>query len=320
MFIRRFSKLVTALVIMSMACASSGFTAEVVDKVLVVVNDEVITQREFDRAFLPIKQSYEANLQGEDLQKQLDQVRKAFLDQLVNTKIAISMAKKAKVEIDETELKDRIDKVRSYYGSESAFLEALDEKGTNLSEFTKEIREQMMAQEVVDKEVASKIVITPGEVSDLYDKNKEKMVSPHRVKVRGIMVRKGEAEDDEAKKKIEDIQNKLNKGEAFSDLAKKHSEGPYAQNGGEMGYVVQGQLLQEMDQAIFNTDKGKDTGIVETRIGYHIFMIEDIEEPRNLELAEVSEFLKGQLFRRKFEEELVKWLEEKRKNAYISFK
>jgi parvulin-like peptidyl-prolyl isomerase len=84
--------------------------------------------------------------------------------------------------------------------------------------------------------------------------------------------------------------------------------------------VVKGQLLEEMDEVVFTAKKGSTTDAVETRIGYHIFLVEDIEEPRNLDLGEVSDFLKGQLFRKKFEENLMKWLEDKRKNAYISFK
>ena len=87
-----------------------------------------------------------------------------------------------------------------------------------------------------------------------------------------------------------------------------------------MGFVAQGQLLPEMDAVIFKTEKGKITEVVETQMGYHIFKIEEIEESRPLKLEEVSDFLKGQIFRQKFEESLMKWIEEKRKNAYIAYK
>jgi len=314
-------KVVCVVIGVSLFFAVNGLAAGVVDKVLVVVNDEVITQREFDRAFLPIKQSYEANFKGEELKRRLEEVRKALMNQLINTKLSISLARKDKVEIDEAELQSRVDTIRSYYGSEDVFLQALGEKGTNLTEFTKEIKEQMMAQGIVEKEVAAKIVITPAEVSDLYEKNKERLVSPRRVKVRGIMVRKGEdIPEEEARGKIEKVNAEIKKKKDFSELAKKYSEGPYAQDGGDMGYLVQGQLLKEMDEAIFNAEKGKSTDVLETKIGYHVFMIDDIEEPRNLKLEEVSDFLHEQLFRKKFEEDLLKWLEEKRKNAYIAYK
>ncbi|MCK4851669.1 MAG: peptidylprolyl isomerase [Candidatus Omnitrophica bacterium] len=300
-------------------CAGSGFSAQVVDRVIVVINDQVITQREFNRAFLPIKKSYEANLEGEELQNRLEETKKALLEQLINTKLAVSLAKKEKVEIDETGLWKRINKIKSYYSSEDAFLQALAEKGTNLTEFKKEIREQMMAQEIVDREVASGIVIMPAEISEFYDKSSEKMVAPRRVRVRGIMMRKG-ADSDGARKRIEEVFSKLGKGGDFGELAEKYSEGPYAPKSGDMGFIVRGQLLPEMDEAVFSAEKGKITDIVESGIGYHVFMIDDIEESRSLELEEVSDFLREQLYRKKFEEKLAKWLEAKRKNAYISYK
>lgn len=318
------NKILSRILVFSMAMtlAVPGISrAEVVDKVIVVVNDEVITQREFDRAFQPIQENYQANFQGEELDKKLKEVHDAFLDQLINTKVAISEAKKQKIEVKDAELNERLNKIKSMYGSEDVFLQALSDKGTNLTEFKKEMQEQMMAQKLVEKEVASKIVVTPAEISELYEKNKEQLVTPKRVKVKEIMVRKSETVPaEESKKKVADIQAALKKGTDFSEVAKQYSEGPYASAGGDMGYVVKGQLLEEMDGAIFTAQKGATTDVVETRIGYHIFKIEDIEEPRNLGLNEVSDFLKGQLFRKKFEDNLIKWLDEKRKNAYISFK
>lgn len=316
MMIRR---VVCVFAFCAMMTVSTVAFSEMLDKVIVVVNDEVITQREFDRAFTPIQKSYASNFAGEELEKRIAEVRKALLEQMINTKLAISLAKKEKVEVDESELQKRIDQIRSYYGSEEAFLQALDERGTNLTEFRKEIKEQMMAQSVVDREVASAIVITPAEINTVYEENKEKLISPKRVKLRGILVRKGD-DPEAAKKKAEDIKARLGKGEDFSEVASKSSEGPYAEKGGDMGFVVKGQLLEEMDEVVFNTEKGKVTDIVESRIGYHIFKIEDIEKSRNLGLDEVSDFLRGQIFRKKFEESLMKWLEEKRKNAYIAYK
>lgn len=308
------------MTVLFMFCGGSILTAEVVDKVIVVVNDEVVTQREFDRAFFPVKQNYEANLQGEELERRLEEVRKIFMEQLIDAKIAVSLAKKENIEIDEAKLQERIGMIKSYYGSEEAFLQTLSEKGTNLTEFKKEIKDQMMAQEIVEKEVASKIMIAPAEITDLYEKNREKLVSPYRVRLREIMVRKDDNAPKKAGRKIRSIRAKIEKGADFSELAKEHSEGPYADNGGDMGYVMRGQLLEEMDNAIFSTKKGENTGIVETKVGFHIFMIDDIEEPRRLELEEVSDFLREQLFRRRFEQNLLKWLAEKRKNAYIAYK
>ena len=321
MEIRKLRRFLCIVIGVGILCLGNISSAEVLDKVIVKVNSEVITQREFDRVFIPVKTNYEANFKGEELEKRIEEVRGSILQQLINTKLAVSLAKKQKVKIDESELQSRIDKIKSYYGADETFLQALGEKGTNLSEFKSEIREQMMAQKIVEQEVASRIVVTPAEINDIYQKNKEKMVTPRRAKIRGILIRKKEGTaDDTAKSKMDEVYAKLEKGRNFNTLAKNYSEGPYAEKSGDMGFVVPGQLMKEMDTAIFSTKKGNTTDIVETRLGYHVFLVEDIEEPKNLQLEEVSDFLRGQLFKKKFEEALKKWLEEKRKNAYISYK
>ncbi len=315
-----FSLLATAILCVFMA--SSAVPAAVIDKVIVVVNDEVVTQREFDRMFEPVRQNYEQNFKGEELEKRLTMARKGLLEQLINSKLAISLAKKEKVEIDETELAARIDKIKAFYPDEKEFLKALSDRGTNLTEFERDMREQMLAQKIVEQEVAGKIVITPVEVSDLYEKNKEKMVSPHSVKLRGIMVRRQEGDAEAGKQKAAKLAAKAKKGKGkdFAELAKNESEGPFADRGGDMGYVVKGQMVQEIDDVVFDLKKGQISDVVETQLGYHIFFVEDIQESRPLEFDEVSDFLKNQLYKRKFEAELVKWLEDKRKNAYISYK
>ncbi|MFQ5951969.1 MAG: peptidylprolyl isomerase [Candidatus Omnitrophota bacterium] len=294
--------------------------AGVVDKVIVVVNDEVITQREFDRAFLPVKQGYETNFKGEELKMRLEEAEKQLLEQMINTKLIISLAKEEKIEVDEAQLNTKLERIKSYYVSEDEFLHALSAKGTNLTEFEREMREQMLGQGLVDKEVASKIVITPADTRDLYEKNKHQLKHPTRAKVRGIMVRKTDETGKSARGKIKGIASDLKKGRKFEKLALEKSEGPYAGEGGDMGYVAPGQMLPKIDEVIFSMKKGEVSDIVETDIGYHLFKIEDIEEGRTAEFAEVSDFLREQLFRKRFEENLVEWISEKRKNAYISYK
>lgn len=301
--------------------AAAFARAEVVDKVLAVVNDEVVTQREFDRIYVPIKEAYESNFQGEELQQRLDAARKGILDQLIDAKLVISMAKKKNVKIDEEELKKRISTIKGYYATEEEFLKALDDKGTNLTEFEKDVKDQMLAQELVNQEVASKITVTPAEIEDIYNKNKERLVAPVREKLRSILIRKGEGVDTAAaKKKADDILVEIKNGADFATVATQKSEGPYAPEGGEMGYVAPGQMIKEIDDVVFNMKPGEVSPVIDTAIGYHIFKVEDRQEARPMELAEVEEFLRAQIYRKKFEEAIVKWIEEKKKNAYISYK
>jgi parvulin-like peptidyl-prolyl isomerase len=294
--------------------------AEVLDKVIVVVNDEVVTQREFDRLFFQVKKMLQTNFGGQELQNRVKEAEKNILEQLINSKLAISLAKKAKIEIDENTLQQRVDTIKSYYPNEQAFLQALNEKGTTLTEFEKELRDQMLAQELVQKEVGSKITVTPGEMRDLYAKNKDQLISRRAAKLRVITVTKKADDKEQGASKIQDILSRYRKGENFSELAKQYSEDGYASEGGEMGFLSPGETLKEIDEVVFNLNPGDVSDVVESQMGYHIFKVEEIREPRQLEFEEVGDFLRQQLHMKKFEKALVEWLENKRENAYISYK
>ena len=124
----KFRKSLILLLCAAFLVSASITYAEVVDKVLVVVNDEVVTQREFNRMFIPIKKNFETRFQGEDLKVRLEQVRADLLKQLVDAKLTVSLAKMENIEIDEEELQNRINKVKSYYPSEGAFLQEIPGK------------------------------------------------------------------------------------------------------------------------------------------------------------------------------------------------
>jgi parvulin-like peptidyl-prolyl isomerase len=295
---------------------------EAMDRIVIVVNDEVVTQREFDRVFLPIKRNIEENFTGSDMQAELKEAEAGVKDHLINAKLATSLAKKNNISIDEEELEKRIETIkRAYYGSEQEFLMALKERGTNLSEFEKEIRDQMLAQKLVREKVSDNIDVTPGEIKELYDAHKHEMVAPEQVLVRTIMVRKQkERSDADSRKKIEDLRGKAMRGEDFSALAREMSEGPYAGEGGNMGYVAAGQTVPQIDEVIFALEEGGISEVVETPIGYHIFLVDEKAESRMMELSEVNDFIRQQIFMQKFQQELAKYLEEQRRLAYISFK
>lgn len=313
--------ILVAAVLFSALSISVSAGAVVVDKVIAVVNDEVVTQREFDRAMSPLRKSYEANFKGEELKKRMEAAQKGFLEQMINSKLAVSLAKQQDLQIDEEELQKRIQKIRDYYETEDAFLRDLNAKGTTLTEFERELRDQMLAQRLIDKEVSSKIIITPNEIKNLYEKNKDQLISPLSLKVRSIMVRKSKGSSGgEDRVKIDDIVSELQKGKDFAKLATECSEGPFAEESGDMGYLVRGQMLKELDDVLFTLVKGEISDVVESPVGYHIFKVEDIKQPHAMEFNEVNDFLRDQLYRKRFEVGLIEWLKEKREDAYISYK
>ena len=87
-----------------------------------------------------------------------------------------------------------------------------------------------------------------------------------------------------------------------------------------MGYIKRGDLLPEIEKAVFVLKPGEVTGIVQTSLGYHIFKVEEKEAPKTLSLSEVRHDVESAVYKSKADAKIKGWLEGLKKNAYIAFK
>lgn len=132
-------------------------------------------------------------------------------------------------------------------------------------------------------------VIDQVEVSDdrlmkNYEQNKEQYRVPEKRHARHILFKVNETDDvdkrAEKKKKAEEILELAKKGDDFAELAKQYSEGPSGPNGGDLGYFKRGAMVPAFDAAVFQLKEGEISDVVETKFGYHIILLEDIQEEK----------------------------------------
>lgn len=291
------------------------------DRVLAVVNDEIITQRDFDRIYESvIARLRQSGLKEEEIEEKLADMEGEILEQLVNAKLVISLAKESGIEVDREEVDEKIEAVKSYYPSREVFLHDLDQKGSNLSEFRSELKEQLLAQRLVEQKIGSGLSISPGELKKLYEKNKEEFFTPREYEMKVLNIRRDGSEGG-GKQKIERIRARLNASpESFDELIKQFSEGPFASEGGKMGFVGPRDIGPDIYEAVSDLEEGEFSEIISTDLGYHIFQVQKIKQPRQLEFNEVRNYLRERAHMKRFEENLAEWLEEEKGNAHISYR
>lgn len=304
------------------AVLAAGFAyAAVVDKVLAVVNDELITQSELDEILKPIYQQYKSMYSGDELLLRLDEARRNILTQMINDKLILSDARKKGIKINEDEIKEKIDGLKSKFKSEADFQNAIIEQGVTSSQLQKRFEEELLKEEYVSNEIWSKIVVTPTEINAYYNANIDKFKKEPQVHLLNILIRIKKGEDKEAAKvRADAVLERLKKGENFSELAKLYSEGADAESGGDIGYVGQGKLKKEFDEPIFKLKPGEFTSIIESGTGYHIFMVADKKETETLSPEEASDSIKEIIYRHKAKARFDDLIEQLKKNAYISIK
>jgi parvulin-like peptidyl-prolyl isomerase len=304
-----------------MAACPSFLHGAVVDKIVVVVNSEVITQGEIDRVLMPVYFKAKTMYQGEDLMRKLDEARQSILGQLIDEKLMLGEAKKAGIEVDEKEVSARISEIQKRFGSKEMFERALAEQRMTVKDLKAKYRDQIMTKKLVDQKVGARIFITPVDVSEYYRKHSEEFAQPDEVKVRNILIRVKEGVSPEkALELAQEVHKKLIDGADFAELARTHSEGPAASDGGLMGYQKKGDLNPELEAVVFSLKEGETSDVIQTSLGCFIFKIEEKRSARSLNISEARRQIEDAIYSERAREKMKGWLEGLKKNAYIAFR
>ena len=117
---------------------------------------------------------------------------------------------------------------------------------------------------------------------------------------------------------IDDHRRQVVIGADVSALAARYSEDPSAADGGRMDWVASGELLPELDQALFGLPVGSLSEPIQTRLGFHLLKVEERRPSSELSVTEANRTVTLQLYQQKFEAAMKRWLDELKQNAYIA--
>jgi len=309
--------ILTAIIALSV----SAQAATTVNKVVAVVNDEVITQQDLDQLLAVLYAQYSQEYKGDELLQKMEDVKKDILNQVIEDKLVLSRAKELGIKVADAEIDERLDYVRKGFPTEEEFYKTLETQGITIANLKDRYTDQLMMKKLVDYEVKSKISVLPSETSNYYEKHGDQFMEKAQYRVKNILIKaKDEAAFELARIEMDNIYNKLKAGEDFDALAKQYSQGPNADKGGDIGYIEKGQMLETLDNAIFKLKSGEISEPVKSEIGYHLFKVEDIKYGKPTGLEEAQKDIEMTLFQDKFKVMVSEWLSNLKKKAYISIK
>jgi peptidyl-prolyl cis-trans isomerase D len=168
-----------------------------------------------------------------------------------------------------------------------------DYYNTNTDRYMKPESVSVEYIEMTSDELANSIDVDEGRLAEMYDDYKRSMLVKEERKARHILMGTSAENSKEAlMPRIEELQQKLNDGESFEELAAEYSDDPgSAKQGGDLGWVAMGEMVKPFEEALFSMNKGEVSGIVETQFGLHLIKLEDIRTPELQTIAEKrSEF------------------------------
>lgn len=298
--------------------------AEIIDRIVAIVNKEVILMSELNELVEPVSGQYSQRFEEPELSQKISQARADILDQLVNDKLIQQEARRRQIRVRKSEVEQAIERRRSRYPSEREFEEAVRAQGTTVERLEKKYKSELMAMKLIDREVRSKVRVRDREIEEYYNEHKEEMKEPEEIKVRHILIKTTQEDTEEARQKslelARELLAKLKEGADFAQLAKEYSQCPSAPSGGDLGFFSRGQMVSEFEDAAFRLKVGETSDVVQTGFGYHIIKLEGRKAPASKELSEVSSQIKEKLLRRKTQERLERWIKELRDKADIEIK
>ena len=234
---------------------------------------------------------------------------------------SIPLWKKQGIEVKPETVAEQLAAVKQRFPSEAEFNKALEENNLTESKIKADIKRDMAIQQLLDKEVDQKVKISDDESKTFYDTNPQLFQQPERVEASHILIKVAEDAPDEqkaeARKKINEIQQKVKKGEDFAELAKTYSEGPSAPRGGELGFFGRGQMVKPFEDAAFELKPNEPSDVVETRFGYHLIKVSDKQPAKKVAYADVKDRINKHLKDQKLRTERQLFFEKLKKDAKI---
>lgn len=291
------------------------------NKILAVVNDEVVTQAELDVALTPVAKELKEEFSGKELDDKIEEMRQEFLNQLVEDKLILQEARRKGITADEAKINEKLKDVQMKFSSATDFDKEIEKVGMTIAILRNRYKEQIMMAELVTREIRDKIVVTPTEVDDYYKTHLNDLKTPDSAHLRGIMIRFDETNTEAlAKQKAQDVYRFAKEGRDFADLAKQYSEGAQAAEGGDMGFIFKGQMREEFDKVIFSLNPQEVSEPIETDTGFYLFKVEEKKDDFTPPLSEVRGEIENILFREKAQKKYQEWIAKLKRDAFIQFK
>lgn len=311
---KRFWMLSVIYVFLFSGSAQAGV---LLDKVVAVVNQEIITWSELYKA-MEADAGPELNQLKDDQRASIFRENEGpFLEKLIDTKLQLQEASNLGIGVSDQELRDAVDNIKKKYSmTEDDFIESLRKEGFTFSEYRKRLREQIIVSKIVNTQINNKIIITDQDLNNFIAENRELLEDSERYRIRQILLKKPkDVESSRIEEKAAELLQRLESGESFSEIAKQYSEGSSAGAGGDLGSVKKSHLNKQFTDVIARLQPGDISKPFWAEGALHIIKLESRTTAKNREeiLGEANGLLHNRVFNGKYKA----WIKSLREKSFI---
>ncbi len=296
-----------------------GFAAaQVVEEIVAVVNDDIITLSQFkeyhDSVYSMLRQQFE----GEAFDKQYEKTKGELLNTMVTDLLLLQSAKQMQFNVNE-QVKAALNNIKQENGidSDEQFKAALQRQGMDYDQFVKQIEDNLMRQALILSEVDRAIVVDEAEVVRYFREHPQEFVEPEAYKLRGIYLGSENVSRETLEARKQEISGRNTPGADFAALAGELSDSPLKENQGDLGLIEKGHLDKTLEQAVENLKPGEVSSWVQAKNGWYLLKLEEKRESRPRTFEEVKKDVEQKLFLEQRAKKLDEYMKRVKEKSYI---
>ena len=297
--------------------------AIVVDRIVAVVNEDLITLYDLNKTLQPYEENIKALGYAPEREREtLFKLRTDLLNRLIERKLTDQVIRRNNIEVSEEEIDAALERLKASRSLTDEDLRAgLAQQGLTLEEYRKNVKQQLLRNKLVNREIKSKIVITEDDIKSYYNANREKYVGQKKYHIWNIFIRLPDFADESTKghalEKMEAVITQLKQGQTFESLAAKDSDSPMDLKGADLGLYRLDELSPQLQKAVGVMKAGDFSPILKTDMGYQIIYVQKIAETDPKSLVKVKSEIQDALYNETVDNKFQAWIEELRRRSHI---
>jgi len=292
---------------------------EVVEEIVALVNDDIITLTEFREMFaLRVNDLRAQQLSAEDYEKAYAEVKKGLLDFMITDLLLLQKAKELGLNVQE-QIKGMTQKIMqdNNMASEADLRRAVEQQGLPYEVWLKQYEEGMMRSGVIYTEVERSIVLDDAEIVQYYKKNPAEFTSPTEYKLNAIYLAADAHPGAEADPLKAAIDAKLKGGAAFADTAAELSDPPMKEAKGELGTFKAGELDRALESAVEKLKSGETSAWVNTKNGWYLLQLAELKPSALRPFEEARSQVEDKLYNQKRMVKSQEYVKTLRERSYV---
>jgi parvulin-like peptidyl-prolyl isomerase len=312
----------TILILALTLSTLSASAAQVLEGIVVRVGDRIVTRTQYERRLRELFAEIDATGRPDQIAEARQKVRTNLVNELISELLIKDRADRLGLTVSNEEVKEAISRLKQQYNitTDEQFDASLKQSGLTRVEMETRLRDTLITNKVFARELRNRNELSDPELRDRYNREKEQYRLPERAHLREIVVLKPEdaSKVAEAAQRANAIAAAARKpGTDFANLASTMSESGTREKGGDLGEVAKGDLVADLDKAVFSAPAGTIIGPLETKSAWHIVRVEQRLPSEVPAFESVKDRLRKDANEETFQRDYKTYIENLRKDAFI---